>query len=60
MGDDKFTNEELETKFPSASSLENGVDNDDNYDVFGDAEWLRASSRLKEELGSGKEMKNAS
>lgn len=60
MADDKFTNEELETKFPSASSLENGVDNDDNYDVFGDAEWLRASSRLKEELGSGKEMKNAS
>lgn len=60
MADDKFTNEQLETKFPSASSLERGVDNDDNYDVFGEAEWLRASSRLKEELGTGKEMKNAS
>ena len=60
MEDDKFTNEKLETKFPSASSLERGVDNDDNYDVFGEAEWLRASSRLKEELGTGKEMKNAS
>lgn len=60
MTDDKFTNDELETKFPSSSSLERGVDNDDNYDVFGEAEWLRASSRLKEELGTGKEMKNAS
>lgn len=60
MADDKFTSEELEMKFPLASSLEHGVDNDDNYDVFGDAEWLKASSRLKEELGPGKEMKNAS
>ena len=60
MADDKFTSEELEMKFPPASSLEHGVDSDDNYDVFGDAEWLRASSRLKEELGPGKEMKNAS
>lgn len=60
MADDKFTSEELEMKFPPASSLEHGVDNDDNYDVFGDAEWLKASSRLKEELGPGKEMKNAS
>lgn len=60
MADGKFTSEELEMKFSPASSLEHGVDNDDNYDVFGDAEWLKASSRLKEELGPGKEMKNAS
>ena len=55
-----FTADEINTRFPASSKLEQGVDEDDNYEVFGDAEWLRASSRLKEELGSGKEMKNAS
>jgi len=40
---------------PDERNLEAGVDNDDNYDVFGDAEWLRASKQLQEELGNGKD-----
>ena len=48
-------NDVKDIKVPDEKSLEAGVDADDNYDVFGDAEWLRASQQLKADLGAGEE-----
>ena len=41
--DDVDLNDVKDINMPDEKSLEAGVDADDNYDVFGDAEWLRAS-----------------
>ncbi len=53
--DDVDLNDVKDLKVPDEKSLEAGVDADDNYDVFGDAEWLRASQQLKADLGAGEE-----
>ena len=53
--DDVDLNSIKDVDVPDERSLEAGVDADDNYDVFGDAEWLRASKQLQADLGSGKD-----
>jgi len=54
--DDVDLNDVKDINMPDEKSLEAGVDADDNYDVFGDAEWLRASKQLKADLGSGEDI----
>lgn len=53
--DDVDLNDIKDIDVPDEKSLEAGVDADDNYDVFGDAEWLRASKQLQADLGSGED-----
>lgn len=53
--DDVDLNSIKDVDVPDERSLEAGVDADDNYDVFGDAEWLRASKQLQADLGSGED-----
>ena len=53
--DDVDLNSIKDVDVPDERSLEVGVDADDNYDVFGDAEWLRASKQLQANLGSGED-----
>lgn len=53
--DDVDLNSIKDVDVPDERSLEAGVDADDNYDVFGDAEWLRALKQMQVDLGSGED-----
>ena len=44
-----------DVKLEDEATLGRDVPEDDNYDVFGVAEWLRASKQLQADLGAGKD-----